>query len=332
MEINRIVLTGGPCAGKTKVLGVLKEHLEKNDYYVITVSETATELITNKILPGTSQEQVLFFQEMILKLQYTKEEIADNYAKKISKEKKVVIIYDRGIMDNLAYLDSQEDFEYLLNKYNFKEIDLLNKYDLVLNLKSVAFSEIDAYENNGIRFESRYEAKIMDEKTAKAWSCHDNFEIFWPTENVEEKINNVINVVDNYLNGDYNKNTKKILINEKFKFDDYEYKELNISEILLDDKTVLVKTGYRDNYTYMIQNRDTNEKNIITEVDAKHILNNHNINNMKDKRILTFIEAGNLYRIVFEDEKVYLEIGKDNSIPINLLPKCEKTFSKKTKM
>ena len=70
----------------------MKEHLEKKDYYVITVSETATELITNKILPGSSKEQVLLFQEMILKLQYTKEEITDKYAKKISKEKKLLLL------------------------------------------------------------------------------------------------------------------------------------------------------------------------------------------------------------------------------------------------
>jgi len=111
-DIIKIVLTGGPCAGKSTVFDTLNDYLTEKGYYVITVSETATELIRSKILPNPSdKEHTLMFQDILLHQQYTKELISEVYAKKISKNQKVVILYDRAILDNRAYLDSKEDFD-----------------------------------------------------------------------------------------------------------------------------------------------------------------------------------------------------------------------------
>ena len=47
----KIVLTGGPCAGKTTALSKIEEHLEECGYKVMVVSESATELIKGGIRP-----------------------------------------------------------------------------------------------------------------------------------------------------------------------------------------------------------------------------------------------------------------------------------------
>ena len=41
----KVVLTGGPCAGKTSALTKIEEELIEKGYKVFIVSETATELI-----------------------------------------------------------------------------------------------------------------------------------------------------------------------------------------------------------------------------------------------------------------------------------------------
>ena len=41
----KIVLTGGPCAGKTTTIAKIKEDLENLGYHVLLLNECATEII-----------------------------------------------------------------------------------------------------------------------------------------------------------------------------------------------------------------------------------------------------------------------------------------------
>ena len=52
-EITKIVLTGGPCAGKTTALSWIQNNLPKYGYTVLYVPETATELIGGGVAPWT---------------------------------------------------------------------------------------------------------------------------------------------------------------------------------------------------------------------------------------------------------------------------------------
>ena len=45
-KIFKIVLTGGPCAGKTKSLNFIKEKFENEGKQVFVINETATELMS----------------------------------------------------------------------------------------------------------------------------------------------------------------------------------------------------------------------------------------------------------------------------------------------
>ena len=101
--MKNIVLTGGPCAGKTTALAVLKECLEELGYKVFIVSESATELINKGIRPfGENAIPLYDFQKIILKYQMIKEKLVRTKARLF---KKSIILYDRGAIDNKSYID-----------------------------------------------------------------------------------------------------------------------------------------------------------------------------------------------------------------------------------
>jgi thymidylate kinase len=51
MSIEKIVITGGPCAGKSTALSRIQKELTQLGYKVLFVSESATEFITNGLTP-----------------------------------------------------------------------------------------------------------------------------------------------------------------------------------------------------------------------------------------------------------------------------------------
>ena len=114
-EITKIVITGGPCAGKTTAMSWIQNMFTELGYHVIFVPECATELITAGI-SGTTCKSVVDFQTALMKLQIERENIYEEAAK-TSKHDKILIICDRGIMDSKAYLLDLE-FSSVLNHLN----------------------------------------------------------------------------------------------------------------------------------------------------------------------------------------------------------------------
>ncbi len=112
-EITKIVITGGPCAGKTTGLSRIQSEFNKLGYTVLFVPETATELISGGIAPFTCSSN-LEFQKYMFKLQQEKEHIFEQAARNM-KDEKVLIVCDRGLMDNRAYLE-EADFYHLIKE------------------------------------------------------------------------------------------------------------------------------------------------------------------------------------------------------------------------
>ena len=74
-RITKIVLTGGPAAGKTTLVSrVLKEFKQEDGWRVITIPETATELISGfGIKPFDNCMSMLQFQDFVVGDQIHKE-------------------------------------------------------------------------------------------------------------------------------------------------------------------------------------------------------------------------------------------------------------------
>lgn len=194
----KIVLTGGPCAGKTSALTKIEEYFTDLGYKVLIVSESATELIKGGAIPVKDLSMVEF-QEAILNYQMMKEQIYDGIAQNLNSDK-CIIVYDRGLMDNSAYI-TKDEFDAILEKYNFSRIDLMDRYDLVMHLVTAADGAKEFYtlSNNEARSESVDEAIELDKKTMNAWNGHRNFSIIDNTTTFDVKLNRVIESIENLI-------------------------------------------------------------------------------------------------------------------------------------
>ena len=74
--IRKIVLTGGPCAGKTTGLSWIRNAFSQRGWTVLIVPETATELISGGVAPWTCGTN-LDYQLGQVRLQLTKEDISE---------------------------------------------------------------------------------------------------------------------------------------------------------------------------------------------------------------------------------------------------------------
>ena len=199
--VAKIVLSGGPCAGKTTTITKLEEHLNERGYHVLTLNECATEMIKAGIRPfGDNKATVYDFENEILNLQLYKEKRYLDFLDKYSDDTKIVILCDRGAVDIKAYL-GEVDYNRMLEENHLNNDDLLNQYDLVIHMITVAAETENKYSNasNKARFEEAKEAIDLDKRTNEAWSKHKNLKVAPVCNLLEEKINIVIDYVDELL-------------------------------------------------------------------------------------------------------------------------------------
>lgn len=324
-KIFRIVLTGGPCAGKTTIINELGRYLIDNGYYVISITETATDLIKSKILPGNGRKQILLFQDLILKHQYAKENIAEKYARDFDNEKPIVILYDRAIMDNSAYLDTYDDFKTILKNNNLNELEVLTKYDLVIDLLSTATLMPDKYELNEVRSENVEQAKKLDKKTSTAWIHHPNLRIITPEINIKDKVDKVLIKVHEYLNENIHYNNETEILDDSSDLSVYNEnnsKILTILNMYLSDDIIIRKMICNDSSIYLLMKANNEEYyDVISESDAINIMYNNTVVFTESKMEINFIEDGEKYKIIKVDDKLYLQHEKkdDLVLPSNLI-------------
>lgn len=252
--IKKIVLTGGPGSGKTTVIESIKKNFSRK-YKVIFVDETASYLINMGIRPfGDGAISMLDFQELVLKAQLSKEDILDlsiNYL----KEKNIIIIYDRGLLDNCAYI-SKEEFQLILNRLEKKYTinDFLERYDLVINL--VGRKDLYTTENNPARSEHVDEAIKLGEKNLSSWLGHKNLKIVLPKDDINEKIREVLNYINKVLEEKEVKYQKKYLV---------ELSKTNIDKIESISKKAHIKQTYLESDSNIEKRlRETNLENVKT--------------------------------------------------------------------
>ena len=200
--VAKIVLTGGPCAGKTTTITKLEEHLVERGYHVLVLNECATEIIKGGIRPfGDYKASVYDFENEILNLQLFKEKRYKDFIRRYDDDTKVIILYDRGTVDIKAYL-GEENYKKMLKENHLNNKELLDEYDLVIHMITVATETENKYSNasNKARFEEASEAIDLDKRTSEAWSKHKNLKVAPVCDLLEEKINIVIGYVDELLN------------------------------------------------------------------------------------------------------------------------------------
>jgi len=196
---TRIVLTGGPCAGKSTAMSRLTERLEGLGYKVLCIPETATQIILAGLNPsGMSPSETIRFQSSIVQMQKAWEEIMENHAH--AQQQKTVILLDRGIWDCAAYTP-HEQWEPILHKNGVSHIERDTRYDAVIHMVTAAIGAEEAYtkQNNKARRENLEEARVADQKTMDAWVGHPHLRIVPNSGFFEQKIHHVLKEITEFL-------------------------------------------------------------------------------------------------------------------------------------
>ena len=333
--IKKIVLTGGPCAGKTTVLSCIANDLTKLGYKVFVCSESATELINGGVRCfGEKALEKIDFQKLIMLYQWQKEEVYNdlfNYY----KDDSVVIIYDRGLMDNKAYINEREFndvLSWLSNKIgiNVTEDDILQRYDMVIHLVTSAYGNNYTLENNSARTEDVKSAIELDRKTMEAWMNHSNLKVINAEEDFKVKVNNVLDSIHNLLSSSIRKRRQikyqidivdKILESIKSRCIISDIEQIYLKNDTLEERIRKVKRGNDVSYYYTKQVKKENGESYVilnksvTEEEYNILKNNCEIVDIITKRRYLFIYDKQAFRLDEYSNGYILEldVGKEET-------------------
>ncbi|MBQ9593202.1 MAG: AAA family ATPase [Lachnospiraceae bacterium] len=187
MKIWKIVITGGPCAGKSTAMSWIQNAFTERGFKVLFIPETATELISGGVAPwtcGTNED----YQKCQVRLQLEKERIFEMAARTMKAEK-ILIVCDRGALDNKAYMNDEE-FAHVLEYFGTDEVTLRDSYDAVFHLVTAAKGAAQFYTtaNNTARYETAEEARRVDDVLIGCWTGHPHLRVIDNSMDFEEKM------------------------------------------------------------------------------------------------------------------------------------------------
>lgn len=196
MTVTKIVITGGPCAGKTEALAHVKQHFTALGYTVLCVAETATELISGGVAPWSCGSHPTY-QNFLLQLQLEKERIFTKAAATMSA-KDVLIFFDRGALDGKAYM-TDADYSAMVTALGTTEKALLARYDAVFHLTTAAKGKGYTLENNAARTETATEAAMVDDRTLSVWENHPHRAVIPCTADIAQKLDQLTAAITAFL-------------------------------------------------------------------------------------------------------------------------------------
>ena len=182
-QLKKIVLTGGPCGGKSTVQSMLSDVFANNNWKVFRVPETATVLLSGGVsFAEMSPEQAFQFQRDLLLTMLQMEQTYFNLARTEVEQRgrNALVICDRGAMDASAYIPRDEWLR-LLQEVGKTEVQLRDeRYDYVVHLVSAARGAAEFYDgprSNHVRSEGVEAACALDVRCQQAWIGHPYMDI-----------------------------------------------------------------------------------------------------------------------------------------------------------
>ncbi|XP_055686751.1 TRPL translocation defect protein 14 isoform X2 [Lutzomyia longipalpis] len=200
-RVYMLVLTGGPCGGKTTGQARLSTFFENLGWKVFRVPEAASVLLSGGVkFSELTRKEALKFQENLVKtmlqLENTYYELAKGHIRK-QNARGCLIICDRGVMDAGAYI-SKDDWERLLTENGWNTIEMRdNRYNQIIHMVSAANGAEEFYsvEGHSCRSEGVSLARDLDYKAAAAWVGHPYFDVIDNSTDFETKIKRMISSV-----------------------------------------------------------------------------------------------------------------------------------------
>lgn len=195
--MHKIVLTGGPCGGKTTALARITDHFSSLGFHVLRVPEAATMFILGGAL--TPNVDRVSFQTELLKAQQALEAgfVALAHQMTESSGSPAIILCDRGTMDASAYMEPTE-WQAVLDANRWSTVDLRDRnYSAVVHLVTAAVGAAEAYTtaNNSARSETPEQAAALDARTMAAWIGHPHLRVIDNCTDFNKKISRAINAI-----------------------------------------------------------------------------------------------------------------------------------------
>ena len=178
---KRVVLTGGPGAGKTAVLELIGHFF---CHHVRVLPESAGIVFGGGFPRETRPALQRAAQRAIFYVQRELEATA-------SVDLPAIILCDRGTVDGVAYWPGPGDF---LHDVGTTLDAQLARYDLVIHLRTPP-ADGEYNRDNPLRLETAAEAAAADTRILAAWSAHPHRVVVEPTLDFLRKVSRALELL-----------------------------------------------------------------------------------------------------------------------------------------
>lgn len=186
---RRVVVTGGPGAGKTAILELARRNLCEH----VEVLPEAARVVFGGGFPRRDPEPARRAAQ--LAIWHVQDELE---TMSLAREDLTMILCDRGTVDSLAYWPGTWD-EF------FDELDTtfeteLARYSMVIHLRTPGSQ--NGYHNDALRVETECEAHTIDARLFEIWSKHPHRLVIDATPDFLAKAQRALEVLRDHLPDD----------------------------------------------------------------------------------------------------------------------------------
>jgi predicted ATPase len=185
--IRRVVLTGGPRAGKSSVFSVLEQRLGATLGFG---PEVATRLLAEGHPVPSSEDEVRAFQQRVIEEQRRIEEALEE-----SHPGRAHIL-DRGLPDGASYWPGGP--EAFADHFDLHWETELRRYELVIHLESHVPEEAVVRDGNATRFETHEQALALDMRIRQIWEAHPGYLHLKARPRIEDKLTEALDHLGNH--------------------------------------------------------------------------------------------------------------------------------------
>lgn len=308
-SIPKIVVTGGPCAGKTTFMAKASELCVRHGRKPLIVPEAATTFITGGLDP-----RVPGFQDAVLSHMLHMERVYEEAA--LASGENAVILLDRGVCDIPPYMKDPALFGALCQKHGITHEDALqSRYACVIFLDSAANGAESFYSSasNAARYESLEEARALNTRTLDAWMGTTKLMIVGNRKGQDfaQKIDNATAALAHMLGV-----PEPIEAERKFLLKDFSLKSLPANAVAVDIVQTYLVSGTR--HTERVRARGINNQwayfHTIKEyvkpgvsIEREQIISEHEYSSYLVRRDTT-LQPIHKIRYCFESDGQYCEL------------------------
>ncbi len=182
-----IVLTGGPGAGKTAVLEIIRKELCE---HVAIMPEAASIIFGGGFWRLDSASAHLCSQRAILHVQQQMENLI------LGEKKWPMVLCDRGLLDGLAYWPAPEENFWAEARSTLAA--QFARYHAVIHLQVPGTAQ--GYNHrNPLRTETAAQAAIIDDRIRTIWSAHPRYHSVESSNNFLHKARSALALITQYL-------------------------------------------------------------------------------------------------------------------------------------